>query len=31
MSMIYKEEGCKLGLIVNFGHYPKIQIERIAN
>jgi len=21
----------KLGLIVNFGHYPKVQIERIAN
>jgi GxxExxY protein len=21
----------KLGLLVNFGHYPKIQIERIAN
>jgi GxxExxY protein len=23
--------GCKLGLLVNFGHYPQIQIERIAN
>ena len=23
--------GYKLGLLVNFGHYPKIQIERIAN
>lgn len=23
--------GYKLGLIVNFGHYPKVQIERIAN
>ena len=21
----------KLGLLVNFGHYPKVQIERIAN
>ena len=21
----------KLGILVNFGHYPKIQIERIAN
>jgi len=26
-----KATGYKLGLIVNFGHYPKIQIERIAN
>lgn len=23
--------GYKLGLIVNFGHYPKVQIERITN
>lgn len=23
--------GHKLGLLVNFGHYPKVQIERIAN
>lgn len=23
--------GYKLGLIVNFGHYPRVQIERIAN
>ena len=23
--------GYKLGLLVNFGHYPKVQIERIAN
>lgn len=23
--------GYKLGLPVNFGHYPKVQIERIAN
>ncbi len=23
--------GYKLGIIVNFGHYPKVQIERIAN
>jgi GxxExxY protein len=23
--------GYRLGLIVNFGHYPKVQIERIAN
>lgn len=26
-----KATGYRLGLIVNFGHYPKIQIERIAN
>ncbi|RKX38095.1 MAG: GxxExxY protein [Verrucomicrobia bacterium] len=26
-----KATGYKLGLIVNFGHYPKAQIERIAN
>ena len=26
-----KATGYKLGLIVNFGHYPKVQIERIAN
>ena len=26
-----KATGYKLGLIVNFGHHPKIQIERIAN
>jgi GxxExxY protein len=26
-----KATGYKLGLIINFGHYPKIQIERIAN
>jgi len=26
-----KATGYKLGLLVNFGHYPKIQIERIAN
>jgi len=23
--------GYKLGLLINFGHYPKVQIERIAN
>ena len=23
--------GYKLGLLVNFGHYPKVQIERIVN
>lgn len=23
--------GYKLGLIINFGHYPKVQIERIAS
>lgn len=23
--------GFKLALLVNFGHYPKIEIERIAN
>ena len=23
--------GCKLGLLVNFGHYPKLEWERIAN
>ncbi len=23
--------GLQLGLLVNFGHYPKVQIERIAN
>ena len=23
--------GHKLGLLVNFGHYPQVQIERIAN
>jgi len=26
-----KATGYKLGLIVNFGHHPQIQIERIAN
>jgi len=26
-----KATGYKLGLLVNFGHYPQIQIERIAN
>jgi GxxExxY protein len=26
-----KATGYKLGLIINFGHYPKAQIERIAN
>lgn len=26
-----KATGYKLGLVINFGHYPKIQIERIAN
>lgn len=26
-----KATGYRLGLLVNFGHYPKIQIERIAN
>lgn len=26
-----KATGYKLGLIVNFGHYPQIQVERIAN
>ena len=26
-----KATGYKLGLLVNFGHHPKIQIERIAN
>ena len=25
-----KASGMKLGLLVNFGHYPKIQIERIV-
>ena len=23
--------GCELGLLVNFGHYPKLEHERIAN
>lgn len=26
-----KATGYKLGLLVNFGHYPQLQIERIAN
>ena len=26
-----KATGYKLGLLINFGHYPQIQIERIAN
>lgn len=26
-----KATGYRLGLLVNFGHYPKVQIERIAN
>jgi GxxExxY protein len=26
-----KATGFQLGLLVNFGHYPKIEIERIAN
>lgn len=26
-----KATGYRLGLMVNFGHYPKVQIERIAN
>jgi GxxExxY protein len=25
-----KSTGCKLGLLVNFGHYPKIEYERIV-
>jgi len=24
-----KATGLKLGLLVNFGHYPKVQVERI--
>jgi GxxExxY protein len=23
--------GCEVGLLVNFGHYPKIEFERLAN
>ncbi|RKX44493.1 MAG: GxxExxY protein [Verrucomicrobia bacterium] len=26
-----KATGYKLGLLANFGHYPKVQIERIVN
>ena len=26
-----KATGLKLGLLVNFGHYPKIEVERIVN
>ena len=26
-----KATGYKLGLLINFGHYPKVQIERIVN
>ena len=26
-----KATGLKLGLLVNFGHYPKAQIERIVS
>lgn len=26
-----KATGLQLGLLVNFGHYPKLQIERIVN
>ena len=26
-----KATGYKLGLLINFGHYPQVQIERIAN
>jgi len=26
-----KATGYKLGLLINFGHYPKVEIERIAN
>lgn len=35
-SLLYEEESYikatrfKLGLLANFGHYPKIQIERIV-
>jgi hypothetical protein len=25
-----KASGCELGLLVNFGHYPQLQFERIA-
>ena len=25
-----KATGFKLGLLVNFGHYPKVQLERIV-
>lgn len=25
-----KSTGCKLGLLVNFGHYPKVEYERIV-
>jgi len=25
-----KGSGMKLGLLVNFGHYPKVEIERIV-
>ncbi len=25
-----KATGCKLGILVNFGHYPKVQHERIV-
>ncbi len=31
LEIYLKATGYKLGLIVNFGHYPKVQIERIAN
>ena len=23
--------GCEVGLLVNFGHFPKIEFERLAN
>ena len=26
-----KATGFRLGLLVNFGHYPKVEIERIVN
>jgi GxxExxY protein len=25
-----KITGCKLGVLVNFGHYPKLEYERIV-
>lgn len=29
--MIYRATGCELGLLVNVGHYPKLEYERLVN
>jgi hypothetical protein len=30
-QLIYSATGCELGLLVNVGHYPKLEYERLVN